>query len=38
MAAAMKLSVAEQKRLRGWQHRDDIQTAFDFHVADEAES
>lgn len=30
--------LVEQKRLRGWEHRDDIQTAFDFHVADETES
>src|SRR5580700_3759085 len=29
--------LVEQKRLRGFEHRDDIQTAFDFHVADETE-
>ena len=28
--------VAEYKRLRGFEHRDDIQTAFEFHVADES--
>ena len=28
--------VAEYRRLRGFQHRDDIQTAFEFHVADES--
>jgi hypothetical protein len=30
--------LAEQKGSRGWEQRDDIQTAFDFHVADETES
>jgi hypothetical protein len=29
--------LAEQKRLRGWEHRSDIQTAFDLHAADETE-
>ena len=29
--------LAEQKRSRGFEHRDDIQTAFDFHRADEAD-
>jgi hypothetical protein len=29
--------VKEQKTKRGFAHRDDIQTAFDFHKADEAE-
>lgn len=28
--------VAEYKRLRGFECRDDIQTAFEFHVADES--
>ena len=27
----------EEKKKRGFAHRDDIQTAFDFHKADEAE-
>lgn len=27
----------QQKQARGWEQRDDIQTAFDFHIADEAE-
>jgi hypothetical protein len=27
----------EEKRKRGLAHRNDIQTAFDFHKADEAE-
>jgi hypothetical protein len=27
----------EEKKERGFAHRDDIQTAFDFHKADEAE-
>jgi hypothetical protein len=27
--------LAEEKRKRGFAHRDDIQTAFDFHKADE---
>ena len=27
----------DQKRARGFEHRDDIQTAFDFHAADETE-
>jgi gluconokinase len=30
--------LAEQKRSRGWERRHDIETAFDFHVADETES
>jgi hypothetical protein len=30
--------LAEQKRARGWEQRDDIQTAFDFHAADESAS
>ena len=30
--------LVEQKRSRGFEHRDDIQTAFDFHLADEADS
>jgi Domain of unknown function (DUF5069) len=30
--------LADQKRSRGWEHRHDIQTAFDFHVADESAS
>lgn len=30
--------LAEAKRLRGFAHRDDIQTAFDFHLADESEA
>ena len=30
--------LVEQKRSRGWEHRQDIQTAFDFHVADETEN
>jgi hypothetical protein len=30
--------LVEQKRIRGLQHRHDIQTAFDFHLADETES
>jgi gluconokinase len=30
-------SLAEEKRKRGFTHRDDIQTFFDFHKADEAE-
>jgi hypothetical protein len=29
--------LVEQKRSRGFEHRDDIQTAFDFHAADEAD-
>lgn len=29
--------LAEEKRKRGFAHRDDIQTFFDFHRADEAE-
>ena len=29
-------ALAEAKRLRGFAHRDDIQTAFDFHLADES--
>ena len=29
--------LVEQKQSRGFEHRDDIQTAFDFHVADEAD-
>ena len=29
--------LVEQKRLRGLEHHDDIQTAFDFHFADETE-
>src|SRR5258708_1669627 len=29
--------LAEEKRKRGFAHRDDIQTFFDFHKADEAE-
>ena len=29
--------LAEEKRKRGFAHRDDIQTYFDFHKADEAE-
>lgn len=29
--------LAEEKRERGFAHRDDIQTFFDFHKADEAE-
>jgi hypothetical protein len=28
-------ALREAKRLRGFGHRDDIQTAFDFHKADE---
>jgi len=28
--------LAEAKRLRGFADRDDIQTAFDFHLADES--
>lgn len=28
-------SLAKQKADRGWAHRDDIQTMFDFHRADE---
>jgi hypothetical protein len=28
--------VAEAKRQRGFEHRDDIQTAFEFHLADES--
>lgn len=28
-------ALAEAKRLRGLAHRDDIQTAFEFHLADE---
>ena len=27
--------VAEAKRLRGFAHRDDIKTAFEFHLADD---
>ena len=30
-------SLAEEKRKRGFAQRDDIQTFFDFHKADEAE-
>ena len=30
-------ALAEEKRKRGFGHRDDIQTFFDFHQADEAE-
>ena len=30
-------ALAEDKRKRGFAHRDDIQTFFDFHKADEAE-
>ena len=30
-------ALAEAKRRRGFGHRDDIQTAFDFHLADESE-
>jgi len=30
-------ALAEEKRKRGFAHRDDIQTFFDFHRADEAE-
>ena len=29
-------ALAEAKRLRGFGHRDDIQTAFEFHLADES--
>src|SRR5215813_6926173 len=29
-------ALAEAKRLRGFAHRDDIQTAFEFHLADES--
>ena len=29
-------ALAEAKRLRGFAQRDDIQTAFEFHVADES--
>ena len=29
-------ALAKAKRLRGFAHRDDIHTAFDFHLADEA--
>ena len=29
--------LVEEKKRRGFAHRDDIQTAFDFHKADEAE-
>lgn len=29
-------ALAEAKRLRGFADRDDIQTAFEFHVADES--
>ena len=29
--------LVEEKQKRGFAHRDDIQTAFDFHKADEAE-
>ena len=29
--------LAEQKQSRGFEQRDDIQTAFDFHAADESE-
>jgi len=29
-------ALAEAKRLRGLAHRDDIQTAFEFHLADES--
>jgi Domain of unknown function (DUF5069) len=29
--------LADEKRKRGFAHRDDIQTFFDFHKADEAE-
>ena len=29
-------AVAEAKRLRGFAHRDDIQMAFEFHLADES--
>jgi gluconokinase len=29
--------LAQEKKKRGFAHRDDIQTAFDFHQADEAE-
>ena len=28
--------VAEYKRLRGFEHSDDIQTAFEFHGADKS--
>jgi Domain of unknown function (DUF5069) len=31
-------ALAEEKRERGFVHRDDIQTFFDFHKADEAEN
>jgi gluconokinase len=30
-------ALGEAKRARGFAHRDDIQTAFEFHKADEAE-
>jgi len=30
-------TLAEEKKKRGFAHRDDIQTFFDFHKADEAE-
>ncbi len=30
-------ALAEEKKERGFAHRDDIQTFFDFHKADEAE-
>jgi hypothetical protein len=30
-------ALAEEKRKRGFAHRDDIQTFFDYHKADEAE-
>ena len=30
------VKLMEAKRLRGFAHRDDIQTAFDFHLADES--
>ena len=29
-------ALAEAKRMRGFAHRDDIQTAFEFHLADES--
>jgi hypothetical protein len=29
-------ALAEAKRVRGFAHRDDIQTAFEFHLADES--
>jgi gluconokinase len=35
-SSSSSIVVAEAKRLRGLAHRDDIQTAFEIHLADES--